>query len=82
MANCELFAKIFLPIFRYTLLAYAMTLAYSLNFSLPIAFTCMVCQNFPCQIFLCTIACMLNAHCLKTAVLRTITIYVAGFIAI
>ena len=31
---------------------YALTVAYSTNFSSPIAFTCMVCQNFPNQIFL------------------------------
>ena len=28
-------------------LAHALTVAYSPNFSSPIAFTCMVCQNFP-----------------------------------
>ena len=35
-------------IHRYTemYLAYALTVAYSSNFSSPIAFTCMVCQNF------------------------------------
>ena len=32
-------------------MAYAPTVTYSTNFSLPIAFTCMVCQNFPRQIF-------------------------------
>ena len=43
------------PIFTDTpkmYLAYAPTVAYSPNFSLPIAFTCMVWQNFPRQIFL------------------------------
>ena len=52
MANHELFAKIFLTniIFtdtRKTYTAYALTVAYLPNFSSPIAFTCMVRQNFP-----------------------------------
>ena len=49
MANHELFAKIFLTnIHRYTAyLAYALTVDYLPNFSLPIAFTCMVRHNFP-----------------------------------
>ena len=50
LANRELFAKIFLTnTHRYTkmYLAYALTVAYSPNFSLPIAFTYMVCQNLP-----------------------------------
>ena len=50
LVNCELFAKIFLVnIHRYTknALAYALTVAYLPKFSSPIAFTCMVCQNFP-----------------------------------
>ena len=51
LANYELFTKIFLTsIHRYTekmYLAYALTVAYSPNFSSPIAFTCMVHQNFP-----------------------------------
>ena len=44
------FPKFSLPIFTYTVkmyLAYALTLASSPKFSLPIAFTCMVRQNFP-----------------------------------
>ena len=28
-------------------MAYALTIAYSPNFSLPIAFICIICQNFP-----------------------------------
>ena len=32
-------------------MAYALTVAFSPKFSSPIAFTCMVCQIFPCQIF-------------------------------
>ena len=50
LANRELFTKIFLAsIHRHTemYLAYALTVAYSPNFSSPIAFTCMVHKNFP-----------------------------------
>ena len=49
LMNRELFAKFSSPIFTDTLkiyLAYALILAYSPNFSLPIAFTCTICQNF------------------------------------
>ena len=49
LANHELFAKIFLTnIHRHTknVLTYALTVAYSPNFSLPIAFACTVRQNF------------------------------------
>ena len=43
------------PIFTDTL-AYALTVAYSPHFSSPLAFTCMVHQNFPLpNIFLCTV---------------------------
>ena len=44
LANYEL-----ANIHRYTenVLAYTLTVAYSPNFSLPIAFAYMVCQNFP-----------------------------------
>ena len=35
--------------------AYALTVAYSPSFSSPIAFTCIVCQNFPCKYFPCTV---------------------------
>ena len=48
--NRELFAKIFLANISDTpkmYLAYALTVAYLPSFSLPIAFTCMVRQNFP-----------------------------------
>ena len=59
LANREPFAKIFLTnIHRYTenvFGIYALTVAYSPNFSSPLAFTCMVHQNFPCQIFPCTV---------------------------
>ena len=52
LANCELFAKIFLAnIFTNTpkmYLAYALTAP---NFSSPITFTCMICQNFPAKYF-------------------------------
>ena len=52
LANYELFdsPKFFSPIFTDTpkmYMAYALTVAYSPNFSSPIAFTCMVHQNFP-----------------------------------
>ena len=50
LANHELFAKFSLPIFTDTpkmYLAYALTVAYLPNFSSSIAFTCVVCQNFP-----------------------------------
>ena len=50
LENHELFAKIFLAnIYRYTkmYLAYALTITYLPNFSLPIPLTCMVRQNFP-----------------------------------
>ena len=46
LANRDLFAKIFLHRYTEMYLAYALTVAYSPNFSSPIAFTCMVCQNF------------------------------------
>ena len=32
-------------------MAYALTVGYLPNFSSPVAFTCMIRQNFPCQIF-------------------------------
>ena len=50
LANCEPFAKIFLTnIHRYTetYMAYALTVAYSPNFFLPIPITYMIHQNFP-----------------------------------
>ena len=47
LMNRELFAKIFLTNTLKMYLAYALTVAYSPNFCLPIAFTCMVCQKFP-----------------------------------
>ena len=50
LANRKLFVKIFIiNIHRYTKmhLAYALTVVDSPNFSSPIAFTCMVHQNFP-----------------------------------
>ena len=45
------------PIFTDTpkmYLAYKLTVAYSPNFSLPIAFTCVVCpaKNFPCVVYI------------------------------
>ena len=43
LANREQFAS---PIFTDTLKMYALTVAYSPNFSSPIAFTCTVHQNF------------------------------------
>ena len=46
LVNCELFAKISSRIFTDTLKMYALTVAYLPNFSSPIAFTCMVRQNF------------------------------------
>ena len=49
LVNCQLFAKFSSPIFTDTLkmyLTYALTVAYWPDFSLPIAFTCMVRQNF------------------------------------
>ena len=51
LANYELFTKIFLTNIQKMYLAYALTVAYSPNFSSPIAFTCMVHQNPPRQIF-------------------------------
>ena len=47
-------------IHRYTenvfgILAYALTVAYSPNFSSPVAFTCMVCQNSPAKYFPCIV---------------------------
>ena len=54
LANREPFAKISSPIVTDAskmYFAYALTVAYLTNFSLPIAFTCMVCQTFSCQIF-------------------------------
>ena len=52
LANLELFAKIFLTNINFTdtwktYMAYALTVAYSPYFSSPIAFACMVHQNFP-----------------------------------
>ena len=52
LVNREPFSKIlfFSPIFTdtpKTHMAHTLTVAYSSNFSSPIAFTCMVCQNFP-----------------------------------
>ena len=47
LVNRELLAKIFLSNIHKMYLAYALTVAYSPNFSSPIAFTCMVRQNFP-----------------------------------
>ena len=54
LVNCELFAKIFLANIHRSpkmYLVYALTLTYSPNFSLPIAFTCTVRQKVPLPIF-------------------------------
>ena len=60
LENHELFCQNFpCQIFTDTpkmYLAYALTVAYSLNFSSPIAFTCVVNQKFPpTKIFPCTV---------------------------
>ena len=57
LANLASYSPIFSsPLFTDTpkmYLTYALTVAYSPNFSLPIAFTCMVRRNFPPPIFSC-----------------------------
>ena len=47
LANHELFAKLLFTDTPKMYLACTLTLAYSPNFSLSIAYTCMVCHNFP-----------------------------------
>ena len=51
LENHEPFAKIFLADTWKIYMANVLTVAFLPNFSLPIVFTCVVCQNFPYQIF-------------------------------
>ena len=82
LANLELFTKIFLTncnIHRYTENVLGICTDYSL-FALPIAFTCMVRQNFPDQIFPLQLQYIQETQQVKHSDVYICTIFLQSFI--